>query len=186
MKRIILASQSPRRKELLNQIGIECDCIPSDEDEVINDSNPDDIVISLSYQKAKNVADKNEGNYDVVIGADTIVYCNGQILGKPKDRTDAKRMISLLQGNVHQVYTGVTLIMQDKIERFSECTNVYVNSMSETEIDKYIAIGEPDDKAGAYGIQGIFAAFISKIEGDYNNVVGLPVSAIYERIQHLL
>ena len=114
-----------------------------------------------------------------VIGADTVVVCDGQILGKPKDRDDAVRMIRLLQGRDHQVMTGVTVILNGQQESFCEMTDVHVYPMTEEEIAAYVATGEPDDKAGAYGIQGAFGVYIRGIDGDYNNVVGLPIARLY-------
>lgn len=180
--KIILASQSPRRKELLSQIGLEFECMPSEKEEKVNSDNPEDVVKELSKQKAEDIASKCYGDFGLIIGADTVVSYGGKILGKPKDDDDAKRMLSMLQSHRHQVYTGVTLILPDKEITFSECTDVYMYPMSQGRIEKYVATGEPADKAGAYAIQGKCAAFVEKIEGDYNNVVGLPVSAIVKAL----
>lgn len=124
------------------------------------------------------------GKYDgdVIIGADTVVAVDGQILGKPADRADAVRMLRLLQGKEHQVITGVTVILKEsgKTVSFAEVTKVYIFPMTEEQIEQYIETGEPMDKAGAYGIQGKFAVYVSGIEGDYNNVVGLPVGRLYQ------
>lgn len=180
--KIILASQSPRRKELLSQIGLEFECMPSDKEEKVNSDNPEDVVKELSKQKAEDIASKCHGDFGLIIGADTVVSYGGKILGKPKDDDDAKRMLSMLQSHRHQVYTGVMLILPDKEITFSECTDVYMYPMSQDRIEKYVATGEPGDKAGAYAIQGKCAAFVEKIEGDYNNVVGLPVSAIVKAL----
>lgn len=176
--KIILASQSPRRKELLKQIGLKFECMPSDMEEVVNSDNPEEVVKELSKQKAEDIASKCNDGFGLIIGADTVVSYDGKILGKPKDINEAKSMLLMLQSHKHQVYTGVTLILPDKEIVFSECTDVYMYPMSESRIESYVATGEPMDKAGAYAIQGKCAAYVEKIEGDYNNVVGLPVAAI--------
>ena len=187
---IILASKSPRRKELLENIGIKPLIIVSDADENIDESNPEELVKKLSHIKAQAVydkikADKTIGLHkdDYILGADTIVYANGKVLGKPKDKDDARAMIKTLSGSVHSVYTGFTLIDSEgnTVSKAVE-TKVYVYEMSDSEIEDYISTDEPYDKAGAYGIQGLFGKYVEKIEGDYNNVVGLPVSAIYNTL----
>lgn len=182
-KTILLASGSPRRKELLTQAGFSFTVCPAKGEERTTKTLPCDIVCELSHQKALEIA-KSQKNTCYVIGADTIVAFKNCILGKPKDRADTIRMVSMLQGNTHQVYTGVTLIevcengsLREK--SFYEETNVHVCPMSETEIANYVATGEPLDKAGAYGIQGAFSIYVSGIEGDYFNVVGLPISRLY-------
>ena len=182
-KNVILASGSPRRKELLAQAGFTFTVCPAKGEERTTKTLPCDIVCELSHQKALEIA-KAQNAPCYVIGADTIVAFENRILGKPKDNTDAVRMVSMLQGNTHQVYTGVTLIevCEDKSLReksFYEETNVHVCPMTENEISTYVATGEPLDKAGAYGIQGAFSIYVSGIEGDYFNVVGLPVSRLY-------
>lgn len=182
--RIILASQSPRRKELLRQVGVEFEVIPSDKEEKVSSDNPQDVVKELSKQKAEDVKLKAGDDFALIIGADTVVSYNGEILGKPKDEKDAKRMLSMLQSHCHQVYTGVTLILPDKEITFSKCTDVHMYPMSNDEIDKYVATKEPMDKAGAYAIQGKCAAYVERIEGDYNNVVGLPVAAIVNELKN--
>ncbi len=188
---IILASKSPRRKELLENIGIKPLIIVSEADENINEKDPEKLVLELSSIKADAVYKKvkeegnpviNEGDY--VLGADTVVYAEGMILGKPKDKEDAREMIKSLSGNVHSVFTGFTLIdSEGKHIRKSIETKVYVYEMSDDEIEEYVSSDEPYDKAGAYGIQGLFGKYVEKIDGDYNNVVGLPVSAIYDTIK---
>ena len=201
MSQIILASQSPRRKELLEQIGLEFEICPAKGEEIITKTIPEEVVMELSKQKAEEVAAMvssfGEEHKEImtpsdllVIGADTVVAYDGKILGKPVDEEDAKRMLTMLSGNVHSVFTGVTLVLIDKNGRagelvFYEKTDVKMHSMTETEIDRYIATGEPMDKAGSYGIQGKCAIYIEKIDGDYNNVVGLPISAIYHELQKL-
>lgn len=193
MKRIVLGSASPRRKELLEQVGISFEIKTSKKEECYTSEIPEEIVKELALQKAENVADEilsNEGaiKSTVVIGADTIVALDQEILGKPKDEKDAFRMISNLQGRAHQVFTGTALLIFDedgnkRVVNHAVETKVYVNPMSDKEICEYIESKEPMDKAGAYGIQGGFAAYIDRIEGDYYNVVGLPVSYLYRELK---
>lgn len=184
--KLILASGSPRRRQLLKQIGLAFDVITSDAAEQTGQTEPDRIVIALSRQKAEAVqrqlAEAERGD-TVVIGADTIVFCEGKVLGKPRDESDAFQMIKMLSGRKHSVYTGVTLMRGARIQSFFERTAVSVYPMTDEEIAGYIRTGEPMDKAGAYGIQGAFAAFIKGIEGDYNNVVGLPVGRVYQELK---
>lgn len=186
--RIILASASPRRQELLTQIGLPFEVCPSEWEEVTDKELPEEVVQELSYHKAMEVYERNvteEGT--VVIGADTIVACGGQILGKPGTRERAEEMLGMLQGGTHQVYTGVAFVWKEKGRTesagFYECTDVRIFPMTEEEIRCYVETGEPMDKAGAYGIQGGFAAFIQGICGDYNNVVGLPVGRVYQELK---
>lgn len=182
MEKIILASGSPRRKELLTQIGAVFEIIKAEGEEIITSSVPTEVVKELSMQKAKEVAGKCDGA--VIIGADTVVAIDGQILGKPKDKEDAVRMLRMLQGKAHQVITGVAVLFeeQQRTISFAEVTKVHVFPMTEAQIEDYVESGEPMDKAGAYGIQGRFAAYVSGIEGDYNNVVGLPVGRLYQEV----
>lgn len=189
MNQIILASASPRRRELLEQIGMEFLCHPAVGEEIISTDTPEEVVEALALQKALEVA----GYYSdgIIIGADTIVSCDGRILGKPASRKEASEMITLLQGRTHEVFTGVCLIqMKDGYEKqrmlFAEETKVEMYAMSQEEIEDYISSGEGDDKAGAYGIQGRCAAYIKGIQGDYYNVVGLPVSRVYQGIKQLM
>ena len=163
---IILASASPRRKELLEQIGLSFTVQAADGEEKCEARLPQKQVEELSLHKAAEVAGKAENNA-VVIGADTLVFFRGKPLGKPRNEQEAVLMLKALQGQTHQVYTGVTLIWR----------------MTEEEIEEYVRSGEPMDKAGAYGIQGLFARFIRRIEGDYNNVVGLPVGRLYQEMK---
>ena len=201
MGQIILASASPRRKELLEQIGLEFEICPAKSEEVISKTIPEEVVMELSEQKAKEVAamvksyelehaDLTTPQDLLVIGADTVVACDDKILGKPKDEADAERMLHLLSGRDHAVYTGVTFVFLDKKGRagahtFYEKTSVTMKQLTDLEITRYVATGEPMDKAGAYGIQGKCAIYIDRIEGDYNNVVGLPVARIYKELQGL-
>lgn len=187
MKRIILASQSPRRRELLTQIGLKFEVIPSTVEEVITSANPVEVVQELAQQKARDVAEVagREIAKDslLVIGADTIVVYEGKILGKPEDKEDAVRMLTMLQGKEHSVYTGVALLSGEQEIVFAEETRVQMCPMTPEEILWYVNTGEPMDKAGAYGIQGLCARFIRQIQGDYNNVVGLPVGRIYQELK---
>lgn len=195
VNKVILASKSPRRKELLSQIGIEYECIVSDTEEIVNETEPDKVVCRLSEEKAMAVADKYIFNDSIdrviFIGADTVVAKDRFILGKPTDEEDAINMLMELQGNEHQVYTGVCILIYEfgklvnKIS-FSECTKVYMYPTSKEDIKKYVDSKEPMDKAGAYGIQGLGAILVEKIEGDYNNVVGLPIGRIYKEIKSYL
>lgn len=190
MSKMILASQSPRRRELLSQIGMSYDCMVSHKEEQVTSDVPREVVEQLSRQKAEDVAlQLNSGEETIVIGADTVVAWKDQILGKPKDGEDSCRMLSMLQGNVHSVWTGVTLLQIRngvKTERtFSEETKVEMYPMTEDEIKAYVQTGETLDKAGSYAIQGIGAKFIKEIHGDYNNVVGLPVGRLYQEIKKL-
>lgn len=185
MKKLILGSGSPRRKELMAQIGLQFEVIVSDADENISETWPDRMVMELSKNKAEavwNSLDDKSKAESIVIGADTIVYNDGKVLGKPKDEEDAYNMIKSLQDGVHSVYTGVTLYGEEVVSFFEE-TKVYVYPMTDEEITGYIATKDPMDKAGAYGIQGLFAAFVKGIEGDYNNVVGLPVARLYQELK---
>lgn len=186
-ERFVLASASPRRRELLEQVGAEFEIIPAVGEEVMASSEPQEAVMELSAQKAAEVAGRLQGEEAVILGADTVVAYEGQILGKPRDEAEAERMLSLLCGNTHSVYTGVTIIrMQNgQTERcsFYEETKVTMYPMDREQILAYIRTGEPMDKAGAYGIQGKGALFVEKINGDYNNVVGLPVAKVFQTIE---
>ncbi len=189
--KIILASASPRRKELLKQIGMSFKTMPSIKEEKITKNKPEEIVEELSYQKAVDICgqlgDSMKEDF-VVIGADTIVSLWGEVMGKPADKEDACEMLSKLQGKSHQVYTGVTLAWKYKdtpamFHTFHECSDVTVYPMTEEEIQSYVNSGEPMDKAGAYAVQGKFAAYIQGICGDYNNIVGLPIGRVYQEMK---
>ena len=189
MYRIILASGSPRRKELLSLMGVTYEVMVSQKEEKLQDVEPSGLVMELAKMKACDIAQQVEGPA-VIIGADTVVAYDGKILGKPKDEEDAKNMLRMLAGNTHSVFTGVTLVLIDKSGRagelvFYEKTDVTMHPMTETEIERYVASGEPMDKAGAYGIQGKCAIYIEKIHGDYNNVVGLPITRIYQELKKI-
>ena len=220
-KKIILASASPRRRELLTQIGLDFDVVVSETEEKITSTEPAKVVEELSAQKAEAVWEKlrsmtasqgsvtnaerlDEGSEvfepeqtsgettmtdTLVLGADTVVACDGKILGKPADTEAAAAMLTMLQGRGHEVYTGVTIRYEENGERktltFHEKTTVHFYPMTDAQIREYVATGDPMDKAGAYGIQGFCARYIRGIEGDYNNVVGLPVGRVYQELHGL-
>ena len=183
---VILASASPRRKELMQLICPSFRVIPADCGEAVPEAmNAADVPAFLSYQKCKCIADVYQKA--VVIGCDTVVTtADGEILGKPKDTEDAKRMLKLLSSRVHTVDTGVSVCYNGKTETFTETTKVWFKELSDEEIDDYIATGEPMDKAGAYGIQGEGTLLVEKIEGDFFNVVGLPVSKLAGKLHEML
>ncbi len=179
MKKIILASASPRRKELLEKIGLKFEIDSSDVTEDLqSDIPPRELVKKLSMEKAHAVVKK----YDdaIIIAADTIGVFEGKIIGKPHTTTEAKKMLNMLNGKSHLVITGYTIIdtKTNKTVSKSVATKVYFRKMTGDEIDAYIKTGEPLDKAGAYAIQGLGALIVEKIEGDYYNVIGLPLSAL--------
>lgn len=178
---IILASGSPRRRELLSQAGIDYIVKPADIDENTKETLPSKVVEDLSKSKAIAVSKDNPGR--VVLAADTVVAFDNRILGKPKDEEDAFEMLSALSGRTHQVYTGVTIIDEaGNVNTFSECTDVEMYENSPELIRGYIASKEPMDKAGAYGIQGLGVILVKSISGDYNNVVGLPLAKVYREL----
>lgn len=204
MYKFFLASKSPRRRELMNQIGLEYEVMVSEREEIATESVPDEVVKELSLQKAYEIErmliNKTDGKiYEeynkqgfegvIIIGADTVVSLEGEIMGKPKDKDDAFNMLSKLQGRKHMVSTGVAMVVigenGNQVFSFAEDTDVYMYEISDDEIREYIATGEPMDKAGSYGIQGIGAKFISGIHGDYNNVVGLPIGSIYQTLKKI-
>lgn len=184
---VILASGSPRRKELLELIGVDFKIITSNKEEIITSTNPEEVVKELSLMKAEDVAEGVTGPA-IILGADTVVAHGGRILGKPKDAEDAVNMIRSFAGDDHFVYTGVCIIRKEadgsvKKISFAEGTRVTVYPMTEEEIERYVASGEPMDKAGAYAIQGLFAPYIKGIEGDYYNIVGFPIAGIYQKLK---
>lgn len=189
--RIVLASASPRRRELLLQIGLRPEIIVSHVEERITSDIPSQVVMELASQKAMDVArDMAEGT--LVIGSDTVVAVDGRILGKPSDHEEAYRMLRTLAGRSHQVYTGVCLVLKGKKEEedravtFFDETDVEVYPMTDAEIREYAGSEEPMDKAGAYAVQGFFARYIKGLRGSYANVMGLPVSRLYQEIKKLL
>ncbi len=184
MKKIILASASPRRKELLETAGVEFEICVSDADESIPEGTaPVDAAKMTATKKALAVAESHKN--DIVIGADTIVVANGRILGKPKDKADAEAMLTMLSGIEHEVITGVCLVCGDEINAFSQISRVRFYDLTAEEIRAYIATDEPMDKAGAYGIQGKGCTLVEKIEGDYFNIVGLPVARVVREIKKI-
>ena len=208
--RLVLASASPRRRELLSQIGLEFSVMPSTKEENAKTTEAGALVQELSRQKAVDIWEQLSGgqgqNPDadqeqiseetqepnlngkrqpelLVIGADTVVCCEGKILGKPHSREAAAEMLTALQGRSHEVYTGVTLYSQSETVTFFECTQVEFYPMTEVEISELIVSIELMVMAGAYGIQGLGARFVKGIRGDYNNVVGLPVGRLYQELK---
>ena len=185
-KHIILASASPRRKDLLNQIGLKFDIKSSDIDESsISYKNPYDLVKKLSLLKAKFVAKSNKNS--IIISADTVVVFKNKIIGKPKDKRDAKKILKTLSSKMHTVITGFIILDTQTSEIVSdfEESKVWFRKISEEEIDSYVNSGEPLDKAGGYGIQEKGGIFVKKIEGDYFNVVGLPLSKVASGLKKL-
>ena len=180
---VILASQSPRRKELMGLFHIPFTVRVSQADETMDTGlSPAEAVAIVSRRKAEAIARQND---DLVIAADTIVVLGNEILGKPKDAADASRMLHLLSGRDHQVMTGMTLLRGDKCLVCTEITDIHFRTLSDREIDAYIRTGEPMDKAGAYGIQGGAALFAQRLEGDYYNVMGLPVCRLGQLLREI-
>jgi septum formation protein len=186
----ILASGSPRRRELLARTGIEFEVICSDKPEIITKEVPSDIVMELAYQKALNVYQRLNMSDCTVIGSDTMVVYRDEILGKPADKAEAFDMLSMLADRTHQVYTGVSLLVNigGKLttKTFFEKTDVTLYPISKEDLHAYVESGDSLDKAGAYGIQGDFAIHIKGICGDYNNVVGLPVGRLYQEMKAII
>ncbi len=184
MSNLILASQSPRRKELLQQIQLAFSVISSKVDETFSpDLQPHEVVMYLAHKKAKEVSSQYPSDY--IIGSDTVVTKDGRILGKPESEKEAKEMLTLLSGTIHTVYTGVAIIRGERENLFFEKTDVTFWELTSKEIDDYIASEEPFDKAGSYGIQGLGAKLVKEIKGDYFSVVGLPLSRVYRTLQDM-
>lgn len=184
--RLILASASPRRQELLRNAGIPFQVQPADiPEDPLPGENAKDCAERLAREKALAVARQRPKGNDAVLGADTVVVIDHQILGKPVDAFDAARMLRMLSGREHQVITGVCIINGSQSAVGSESTWVTMTEFSESDIADYVASGEPMDKAGAYAIQGIAARWIPRIEGDYSNVVGLPVARVYRMLREM-
>lgn len=186
--RYILASKSPRRQELLARTGLSFEVIPSDMEEIITKEIPSDVVMELAEQKAKHVYDTLSDKENVtVIGSDTIVVYRDEILGKPADKQEAYDMLSMLADRTHQVYTGVSLVVNKDgkmtVNTFFEKTDVTFYPVYKEDLRRYVESGDPLDKAGAYGIQGDFSIHIKEIHGDYNNVVGLPIGRLYQELK---
>ncbi|MED3549156.1 Maf family protein [Cytobacillus praedii] len=183
MQNLILASSSPRRKELLENLHLTFNVSSSDVDESFNpDLAPGEIVMELSSRKAKAVSKKYPGSY--IIGADTVVVLDGTILGKPQDKAEAFSMLKALAGRTHAVYTGVSIIAPSKETNFNVKTDVVFWELTDDEINAYINTGELFDKAGAYGIQGQGSVLVKEIKGDYFSVVGLPVSKTVRELRN--
>lgn len=181
---IVLASGSPRRKELLETLGLEFSVVPAKGEEIAPEgAGPAETVMALSRAKAAEVAKSYPAS--LVIAADTIVWAEGRILGKPKSEDEAKAMLHMLSDNTHEVYTGVALMLGDKEAVSAECTKVFFRRLDDTEIDRYVATGEPMDKAGAYGIQGRAALMVKRLEGDYFNVMGLPLCRLGQMLEEI-
>lgn len=175
--RFILASASPRRKELLSAAGFSYEVQPADINEIVPIGTPTECVAeTLAKQKALSVLEKNIDG--TVLGSDTIVVLDGKILGKPHTADEAAEMLHLLSGREHQVYTGVCVCNKEKTRSLTSCANVYFHQLSDGLIDAYIATGEPMDKAGAYGAQGLGSMLVKKIDGDFFTVMGLPISEV--------
>lgn len=186
MRKLILASASPRRREILNNMGLEFTVMPAADEEKTEKVQPPEVVEELSLSKAMCIS-KHVEKDTLIIGADTVVAFEGRILGKPKNQKDAFETLKLLQGTTHQVYTGVTILCGDSGEwipvTFSECTQVTFYPVSEEEILRYVESGEGMDKAGSYGIQGYFGGYVKKIDGDYLNVVGFPAARMFYELK---
>lgn len=183
MKKVILASSSPRRRELMATAGIEFEVIVREVDESIPAETPPQTAAEMTARK-KALAVADEHPQEIVVGADTIVVANGKILGKPADDEQAYEMLKMLSGIEHEVITGVCIACSDKIKTFSRISKVKFYDLTDDEIKAYIATGEPKDKAGAYGIQGKGCVLVERIEGDYFNIVGLPVSQVAREIKN--
>ena len=184
MTKVILASQSPRRKELLGLLGIPFEIQVSQADESMDpNGDPAEQVANVSRRKALAICGEEDA---VVIAADTIVVCDGQILGKPHSREEACRMLQMLSGRPHLVMTGMTVMRGSRIQSHTEITEVFFRQLSQKEILRYVESGEPMDKAGAYGIQGGAALFVEKLQGDYYNVMGLPVCRLGQMLKSVV
>lgn len=191
MYQVILASESPRRKEIMETMGIKYKVMAANVIEAVEETKPDKKVQALAKLKTDAVfqrpeLEEAENQEVIIIGADTMVFFGEEALGKPKNEEDAIRMLQMLENNTHEVYTGVSIIIRckEKVDQlsFAVCTKVVVQPMTLEQIKDYIATGEPMDKAGAYAIQGHFGIYIKEIQGDYYNVVGFPISRIYEAL----
>lgn len=181
MSKIILASASPRRKELMELAGYDFEVICADIVEVVpEEAMPQEVVMSLALQKAQAVA--AEHKEAVVIGSDTVVALDGKILGKPHSEQEACEMLRLLSGRTHKVFTGVAIVCGGKVKNFFDETDVEFYSLGDDEIKKYVATGEPTDKAGAYGIQGKGSVLVKRINGDFFSVMGLPIAKLYREM----
>ena len=189
--RIVLASKSPRRREILSMLGLKFDIVSADADESSELTDPAQLVRELSLRKARAtkalLQQQGEWNDDtLIIASDTVVAANGAILGKPRDEADAARMLSLLSGRTHQVISGVSLLYGTRERADFDATSVRFCNITPAEIEDYVRSGEPMDKAGAYAVQGLASVYIKGLEGDYFNVVGLPVHKLNTMLRELL
>ena len=183
--KIILASKSPRRREILEVMGVEFETDVADVDESVSDTlSPIEAVCEISKRKAKAVLERH-GDDEIIISADTVVVIDGKIIGKPKDKEDAFNIIKSLSGRTHEVYTGFTVCGKGRTKTDSEVTKVHFKQLCDDDIRRYVATGEPMDKAGAYGIQQKGNLFVEYIHGDYYNVVGFPISKICVTIKEI-
>jgi len=181
MDKIILASNSPRRRQLMEMLGVKYEVLTSSVDEIIDPTlSNDELVMNLAYQKALDIFRTHKD--DIVLGFDTLVYAEGEILGKPKNAEDAKRMLLLLSGKTHTVITGCAIITKKRSTSFHEAAEVTFYPLSDAEIDEYVASKEPYDKAGAYAVQGLGSKFVRGIQGDFYTVMGLPVARLYHEL----
>ena len=181
--RVILASKSPRRKEILENLGISFDVVVADADESCDIADPAERVSALAAIKGRAVRDRIDGEDTLIIASDTLVYAGGEFLGKPKDKADARRMIEMLSGKAHSVVSGLYLSLGGKEFCGASETGVIFDEMTDDEIESYISSPEPYDKAGGYAVQGLASLYVSGIEGDYFNVVGLPVNLMYKALK---
>ena len=180
---IILASKSPRRQELLARLGLDFTVMTEDIDETMDPALPlEQEILRVSAAKARAVQDRARPG-DLIISADTVVCVDGRRLGKPADEADARRMLRALSGREHTVVSGLCVLRDERCETVSVSTALHFRPLSEREIDAYVASGEPMDKAGAYGIQGLAAIFVDRLDGDYYNVMGLPLCALAEMLK---
>ena len=179
--KIYLASSSPRRREMLENLGVDFEVVKAEADERSDEKDPGKLTELLAKRKAE--AAKKVKNDGIIIGCDTVVYANGEILGKPKNEEDAERMIGILAGRRHAVVSGICVICGEKCVTAHEITYVDFCEMSESEIKKCVRLGAPMDKAGAYAIQGFASLYIKGIEGDYFNVVGMPMNLLYRTVK---
>jgi len=182
--KIILASKSPRRKEILENLGLKFDIVTADADESSDITDPEELVMTLAARKGRAVIEKLADKSDcLVIACDTLVYADGEFLGKPKDKSDAERMIRLLSGKKHSVVSGIYLYLNGKEVGAAAQTKVAFDEMTDAEIERYVSSSEPYDKAGGYAVQGLASVYISGLEGDYFNVVGLPVNLLCKTLK---
>ena len=188
-RKIILASGSPRRKQLMRMAGLLFTVEPADVPEIIPDGMPaekeSEFLASVKAGYVLSQQDEKRRDAVLIVGADTTVLCEGRVLGKPKDKAEAKEMLRFLSGKVHEVHTGVAIVSEDVNETFTSVTKVEFYELTDEEIDWYVSTNEPMDKAGAYGIQGFGCRLVKRIEGDYFTVMGLPIAEVTRRIEKI-